>query len=134
MENTTLLLRKLSIKSTLKFGKYEKYKVEDLIQWNKKPYLVWVYYNSSNISFCDDVLEILRIYKPRRIPKPGKDKDSPWVKIIAQEFKQLMTKQDIINKTKANKKRNALLKKEVFSKFRHVESKAALQRRNQGKH
>ena len=56
------------MKSTLGFGKYHSDKIERLT-YKDKQYLRWVYYNSSNISFVDEVLGLLSITD--KIPKPG---------------------------------------------------------------
>ena len=68
-------LRTLTFKSTLKFGKYGDHTVQQVIDQNPIDgiqYLVWVYYNSSNISFNSEVLEKLGISKDCEIKKPGK--------------------------------------------------------------
>jgi hypothetical protein len=70
-----VILRKLARKSTLNFGKYADYTVEQVLTQNTidgMRYLTWVYYNSSNISFIDDILVQLGIIEENRINKPGK--------------------------------------------------------------
>ena len=70
-----VLLRKLTRKSTLNFGKYADYTVDQVLTKNPIDginYLVWVYYNSSNISFVDEILLQLGITEENRIEKPGK--------------------------------------------------------------
>ena len=60
-----ILLRKLTLKSKLNFGKYQDETIEHLI--NRKGYkainyLRWVYFTSSKISFIESVLvEVLKI-------------------------------------------------------------------------
>ena len=68
-------LRTLTFKSTLNFGKYADYTVQQVIDQNPIDginYLVWVYYNSSNISFNIEVLSKLGINEDIKIKKPGK--------------------------------------------------------------
>lgn len=70
----TTLLRKLSRKSQLKFGSMADMTVQMAIDLglNGRTKLVWYYYNSSNITYMDDILEELRITEELRIEKPGK--------------------------------------------------------------
>jgi len=84
----TILLRTLSFKSTLLFGKYSNLTVQNLIDSQKSWYLVWVYYNLSNISFSPKVLKAIGI--TNIINKPGTDKDL-WIKIYP--FKKYTTRQ-----------------------------------------
>ena len=73
-----VILRKLSRKSTLNFGKYADYTVDQVLTQNPidgMHYLIWLYYNSSNISFIEDVLIQLGITADNRIDKPGKVHD-----------------------------------------------------------
>ena len=68
-------LRTLTFKSLMKFGKYADYTVQQVIDQNPIDginYLIWVYYNSSNISFNKDVLSKLGISDDLTIKKPGK--------------------------------------------------------------
>ncbi len=70
------LLRTLTEKSTLKFGKYADFPIWKLLESGSgRSYLSWVYYNSSNISFIDDVLLKLNIRQNERINKPGINKE-----------------------------------------------------------
>jgi hypothetical protein len=67
------LLRTLTEKSKLWFGKYKDQTVDDLIKTRATVYLRWVYYNYENITFTSKVL--LRIHVPSeyKIEKPGKN-------------------------------------------------------------
>lgn len=70
-----LILRKMSFKSTFQEGKYKDYTVQQVLDLNPfdgKTYLIWVYYNMSNLSFLDEVLEHIGITQYYRIDKPGK--------------------------------------------------------------
>jgi hypothetical protein len=70
MSNVTLL-RKLTLKSCLNFGKHFDIPIYQLIDTNKKNYLRWVYFNCSAITFMDEVLEIIGIPIEFRIKKPS---------------------------------------------------------------
>jgi hypothetical protein len=71
----TTLLRKLSWKSQMKFGEYADMTVQMVFDLgeNEKQRLAWYYYNSSMISYLDDVLDALGIVGDLRIDKPSKE-------------------------------------------------------------
>lgn len=68
-----VLLRKLTLKSTLNFGKFADRTVQQCIDLRNRKYLRWVYFNCSNITFMDDVLDELRIPVWYRFDKPNKN-------------------------------------------------------------
>lgn len=68
----TVILRKLTRKSLLTFGKYHDFRVGDLINTGKHKYLRWVYFNNSMITFFEDILDEIKIPEAYRIKKPGK--------------------------------------------------------------
>lgn len=65
-------LRKLAWKSTMKFGKHSLLSVQQVFSIDRT-YLLWVYYNCSNISFVDEVMQALRLTEEWQIAKPGVD-------------------------------------------------------------
>lgn len=67
----SVLLRTLTKKSVLWFGKYNGLKVQQIMDLQNPGYLRWLYYNISGITFIDDVLEKLKINGKRKIQKPG---------------------------------------------------------------
>ena len=67
------LLRTLTEKSQLKFGKYADSTVKEVINSRHLGYLRWCYFNCSKISFIEDILEELKISENYRIEKPGKN-------------------------------------------------------------
>ena len=69
------LLRTLTEKSVLKFGKYADVPISNIIALGHNRYLRWIYYNMSNISFMPDVLEKIGVKPEHIINKPGKDED-----------------------------------------------------------
>ena len=66
-----MVFRTLALKSVMKFGKYADWSVVQLLSMNKHRYLLWVYYNTSHISFLPEILEMLDIIEDRLIEKPG---------------------------------------------------------------
>lgn len=65
------MLRTLTLKSRIGFGKYSDYLVSEVIEiFDKGNYIVWCYYSLSNISFHEDILSSLGV--DIRIEKPGK--------------------------------------------------------------
>lgn len=67
----SILLRKLTKKSTLKFGKFKHYTVEHLFGMRKQVELTSIYFNLSTITFTDDILDELGITEEYRIIKPA---------------------------------------------------------------
>jgi hypothetical protein len=67
------LLRTLTEKSTITFGKYGLSTVGHILNLRNFGYLRWLYYNVEGITFTNEVLEKIHIYPPDRINKPGKD-------------------------------------------------------------
>jgi len=66
-------LRKLTKKSTLKFGKYKDYTVGHLLGMKKQIDLISIYFKLSKITFTDDILDELGITEEYRITKPSKN-------------------------------------------------------------
>ena len=79
-QGARVLYRILTEKSKLGFGKFADCTVMDLLKTEQDEYLIWVYYNSSNISFKEDILDRLGV---TRIAKPGKD-ESLWIEYLKQ--------------------------------------------------
>lgn len=69
----TVLLRILTLKSSLGFGMYADMTIQQLIDFKKKDYLRWVYFNVEGVSFIEDILIDIHISKRYRIVKPGKN-------------------------------------------------------------
>ena len=68
------LLRTLTLKSTLKFGKYSDLTVQNILDAKGIPgmiWLTWAYYSASKISFNQEILDILCITPDIQITKPG---------------------------------------------------------------
>ena len=69
---SSILLRKLTKKSTLNFGKFKDYTVEHLFGMKKQIELTSIYFKLSTITFTDDILDELGITEEFRIEKPSK--------------------------------------------------------------
>lgn len=67
------LLRTLTRKSLLKYGKYSDYRVGDVLSLGNIRYLRWFYYTFDKINFTDEILDELKITEEWRIEKPGSD-------------------------------------------------------------
>ncbi len=92
---STVLYRKLAIKSKLNFGDNAHLTVEDVFSASRQADLVWAYYNLPAISFVDEILDSLEIQKEERIEKPGKD-----IELGDEVMKRLETKRlenDLVN-------------------------------------
>jgi hypothetical protein len=77
-----MILRTLTLKSTINFGKYAELTVQQIIDLRKSQYLVWVYFCNSHINFFPEVLDLIRIKEEHRIPKPGKINEEEFNKIM----------------------------------------------------
>lgn len=70
---SSILLRKLTKRSTLNFGKFKDYTVEHLFGMKKQIELTSIYFKLSTITFTDDILDELGITEEYRIQKPSKN-------------------------------------------------------------
>jgi hypothetical protein len=65
-------LRILNYKSVIGFGKYATCTVQQVIDIHKQRYLIWLYCNIAGISFADEILNHIGLFKEEwRIKKPG---------------------------------------------------------------
>ena len=126
-----ILLRKLTYKSKIGFGRYATLTVEYLMSHDKKTYLKWVYCNVAGIDFTDDVLEELHIHPDDRINKPGRNPELFDVLIMRVNYaiKQQSPKKYFAFKEQLKKGRRRNLAEKAM--MNHV-SKAILQSKNHG--
>jgi len=68
----SILLRKLTEKSILNFGKYNGLTVRQILDLNHPNYLRWIYFNVNGVSFVDEILKEIKISDNYKIKKPGK--------------------------------------------------------------
>ena len=67
------LLRKMTRKSKVGFGKKANLTIQFLLTNRNIYYLRWMYYGNSGITFFDDILDEIGVTEEYRILKPGKD-------------------------------------------------------------
>lgn len=67
------LLRKMTLKSVIGFGRYKEMTVGQLLDVGYYSELIRMYYNLQRIDFVQDIKDLLFITKDREIQKPGKD-------------------------------------------------------------
>jgi Rps23 Pro-64 3,4-dihydroxylase Tpa1-like proline 4-hydroxylase len=128
------LLRKLTRKSILKFGQYSDLQVQNLLDLQRYKYLRWVYFNCSNISFMDDILDEIRIPLNFRIVKPSKNPDL-YLKLQEETFESYSDKVKEIYLEKQEKLRKKITKGKAITKMKQNENcykKDYLRRKNQG--
>lgn len=126
-----VLLRKLSRKSFLNFGKHSDKTVQQLLDLKNKKYLRWIYFNSSNISFLDDVLDEIVVLPEYRISKPGKEPEL-FDKLQIEINKHTLG----FTKFKREARRRKLRRVDILINKRVATirySKGSLQRKNHGK-
>ena len=70
-----IILRTMTLKSQLSFGKYEGMTIHQVLSLKHTRYLRWIYYNMSRISFVDEILAMINIRLEHKIDKPGKNPD-----------------------------------------------------------
>ena len=126
-----ILLRKLTEKSQMNFGKYFDCTAGQLLALKHHSYLRWVYYNMSNITFMDNILQEIGIMEEHKITKPGKDSEMG-------EYLQNLASMKISGITKyRNNKKNKKIKIAKLGMKSRADgvffSKANLMRRNHGK-
>ena len=129
------LLRTLTEKSELKFGKFSNYTVGRLIELKKMPYLWWVYFNSSAVSFASSVLDKIGISQEYRIAKPGKSpgKEDEVFQSVMGYKQQRITEGNPGNgsgRTKLMRKQFKELKRISLNNSKRCLSKGLLQSKN----
>jgi len=129
-----VLLRKLTRKSVLNFGKNEGRSVQQLLDLHDQNYLRWVYYNSSNIDFFSDILDELRITGDFIIAKPSKNPEmlSKLKEHIFEGLPQELKEMTLKNNAKRVKKiiRGESVRASKADKIKF--SKSLLHRKNHG--
>jgi len=126
-------LRTLTEKSVLGFGKYAEMKVGEVLKVQAGPsYLIWVYFNCSMVSFCDDLLKYLKIDEDARIEKPGIDEEKyyQFIKEFTDIGKRGLISDKIISDIRRKRLRAKGKARRVRDSIRF--SKKSMQRYNQG--
>jgi len=128
------LLRTLTRKSILKFGQYSDLQVQNLLDLQRYKYLRWVYFNCSNISFMDDILDEIKIPLHFRIVKPSKNPDL-HIKLQEAIFENLTDEYKEMYLKKQQKIKKKIRKGLAINKIKQNENcykKDYLRRKNQG--
>lgn len=73
MIDGVVTLRKVTLKSKMRGGKYDNLTFGEIAAMGDRAYLRWVYYNFAGIDFADDVKEAANIKPDECINKPGTD-------------------------------------------------------------
>ena len=121
-----ILLRTLTLKSKLMFGKYSDLTVQEVVNINQMSYLRWAYYNMDGITFIPKILIALGINQTGYINKPGTDKNI-WSNIT--KYKKLYKGLEGHILMLHNKKRS---KQRIQAQIKQDTSLASLQRYNHG--
>ena len=75
-------LRVLTKKSKIGWGKYAKNTVGEMIEARHFNELLWLYYHIQWLTYTDELLDELKIFKEFRIPKPGINPDMHQKRIV----------------------------------------------------
>jgi len=125
----TTLLRKLTEKSRLNFGKYSELTIQQVLDLKHSGYLRWCYYNLEGISFVEPLLDKL-IPQEYKIDKPGKNPELGR-ELEAKMWNNMYGLNRYIKKMVLRKERRKALENYAIKDNYHF-SKAALQRFNHG--
>jgi hypothetical protein len=126
-----VLLRKLTEKSTLKFGIYADVPIHNLLDLKKYSYLRWIYYNSSNITFLDSILKEIGITEEYYIDKPGKNIELGIELNDIKKSKMFFKSKQHIKKIFKCSKISKKMSKTAANNMKY--SKGSLQAKNHGK-
>lgn len=143
---SAVLLRTLTLRSYLKFGRFYDLTVGEVIKYKSikgLKYLTWSYYNMSMISFNQEILDILGITKKNEIDKPGKCDVKTFFKFLNNSVKERVKNEDLTDEEKDLRARMNRKKTFAYKKMRTQsrktkeggnESKEINQYRNQRKY
>lgn len=130
----SIRLRKLTEKSLLGFGRFADRTIGQMLSLRvDRIYLRWVYYNSSKITFMDNILDDLKIYPEFRIEKPGTSEE------MFEKLKQKLYQEyedNVPDNIKAviKKKRKHFKEKSAGARIGACfETRGKMQARNQGR-
>jgi hypothetical protein len=114
-------LRKLTRKSTLGFGRHAINTIQKVLD-EDPTYIVWIYYNSSEITFFDDILEEVGLVGRFTIKKPSTNPDKFW----DDEGRKVLVSKKLTEQEKGmNRKMRYHDKKQNIKKGELWESKAS---------
>lgn len=130
MVTEAILLRTLTPKSILWFGKHEGKSVRQIIDLRDSQYIRWIYYNVAGVSFTDEVLDMIKLPQEYEINKPGIDVDlGEKVMALAREHVDPKKRNGIAVSTKKRLKAKYTAKRKYRQKYN---TKKYMQLKNQG--
>jgi len=133
-----ILLRTLTERSLMKFGRHAELTVMELLALQRTRYLRWVYFNCSKITFTEEILCKIKISDEYRIEKPGVNRD--YADALNNRLMQKLLKMSndsgsvqVYCKIKGHAKKDYKqgLGRKYFSE-KHKWTKGSLQARNHG--
>tara|TARA_R100001463_G_scaffold106123_2_gene160703 strand:- start:9 stop:356 length:348 start_codon:yes stop_codon:yes gene_type:complete len=97
---SVVLLRTLTRKSKLGFGKHKNMTVQQFLDENKPIKLISPYYKLTTINFTEDILDELNISPEWRVNKPGSNEDLyyKFLKEVGYDKKKRSSGADILKK------------------------------------
>jgi hypothetical protein len=106
IDEDSILLRTLTRKSVMSFGKYKGQIIDEILRLGMHHYLRYIYYNLDGITFIDEILRQINIFNDHhdyRIPKPGKDPEygKEIENILVNQYKTVKTMSHYKRKAKA---------------------------------
>ena len=125
------LLRTMTEKSVIGFGKHALCTVTHILRLGKNDYLRWLYYNINGITFTEDLLYKINIRGKWKIEKPGKDPQKGYnldESLIKWRVKKSANTHPISHHRNVMKSKYKAFKIVDGRKF----SKGTMQRKNQG--
>jgi hypothetical protein len=131
LNEDAILLRTMTLKSKLGFGKYINETVQKIIELHKIDYLRELYYKYEKITFTDEVLRLIGILSDKfdyRIEKPGTNPEL-YIKIFKNYSSEYIPK----NIKKIDLKLTSLSRMKKFHSNKVRFSKSVMQAKNQGK-
>jgi hypothetical protein len=135
MTTSAPLLRIMTLKSKLNFGKYENLTIQEIINLRHTQYLRYVYYSFEGLSFNEEVLKLIGVineFNDNRITKPGVDLElHKYINSRNERSRIERIGYFVVNGQKTVEKKLRMKQLTIFNKV--VYSKAAMQGRNQGK-
>ena len=127
-----VLLRTLTKRSPILFGRYSDLTVQELLNVNKYRYLRWMYFCCSKINFIPDILEQLGITSDYIINKPGVNEN--LMDKLNNEKSDKMGSFTKLKQDSHKKKVNKFKTRRAYGLASNIEPKGVMQARNQRKY
>lgn len=125
------LLRKMTEKSVLGFGKFADCRVGDVIKLNHTRYLRWCYFNLAKISFVDEVMTKIKLLPEFQIEKPGTNPEKG--KELDEYYDMMRSPTDNLFRNNHSRRKKKAQHLQRFKRDKIFYSKGAMQARNHGR-